>query len=394
MSRRDRLHLLFWLAAAALLRLARAPARWDELALAYAAYTEPISRLLAEGPWARLPATWVGLHPPLHALMIAALDRISPAPALWIGLSALFSLGAVVAVGRSAGPVAAAALGTAPLQLAYAGEVNNYPLATLAVAGCLALSRSRWGALAAAVVLAGWSHVLAGLAGIGVLGWRLARPIVAGERPKLVAAVALGLLPVGVGALRRLGLDSTWGQGGLGDTEPFGLLSEAIHRAGWEAAPLLALALVGLRGPALAASLPLALGLIAALITGAAAPHQHPYLLLLGPPVAVALAEAASRRWIFVVVLALCGLRGARAGVEEIGVLTRLRADQAQHRGGMGVIDEAVRQERVQQRLDRPWRSALAGGARVAARRRQDRRLSSVVALEPLGGLVAASRGG
>ena len=336
---RARLHLAAWLGLAAALRLARAPARWDELALAYAAYTEPVSRLLERGELSRLPATWVGLHPPLHALLVGLLDRIAPAPALWIGLSALCSLGAVVALGRAYGPVAAAALGTAPLQLAYAGEVNNYPLATLAVAACLALARAGWGALAAAVVLAGWSHVLAGLAGLGVLAWRLARPVEAGERPRLIAAVALGLLPVGVGAVRRMALESTYGQAGLGDAGAVALAREALDAAGWAAAPLLALAVLGLRGPALAAALPLGLGLGAALITGAAAPHQHPYLLLLGPSLAVALATASRRREVLAAAVALCGLRGAVGGVEEIGTLMRLSADQARPRA----VDEALR---------------------------------------------------
>lgn len=334
-----RAQLVLWLGVSAALRLLRGPARWDEIALAYAAYAEPVSRLVEQGRWSGLPASWVGLHPPLHALALAILDRIAPAPALWIGLAALCSLGAVIAVGRAAGPVAAAALGTAPLQLAYAGEVNNYPLATLAVALCLAAARGPWVALAGAVALAGWSHVLAGLAGLGVLGWRLLNPLAPGERPRLVALVGLGLLPVGAGAVRRMGLESTWGQGGL---DPHALLEMGMGTlavAGWAALPLAALGLAGLRGPAFAAAIPLSLGLLAALVAGAAAAGQHPYLLLLGPPLAVGLAGAASRPWIRVGALALCVGRGALAGVEEIGALARLTEDQHQPRA----IDEALR---------------------------------------------------
>lgn len=339
--------LLAWAAAALLLRALRAPARWDEITLAYAAYGEPVARALGEGRLAQALATWVGLHPPLHAALLAGIDALWPAPGAWILLSVLASLGAALALGRAGGPVALAVLATAPLQLAYCGEVNNYPLAVLALALVLAAAEGPWSALAAAAILAGWSHVLAGLGGLGVVCRRLARPdLPRSERISLALAVGLGLLPVGAGALRRLGWESTWGQPPLEG----GLLSwigEAVARVGPEGLLIGGAALLGLRGAALAAALPLGIALGSALILGAASPAQFPYLLLLGPPLALGAARIAKRPWVKVAILLLCGLRGLRAGADELAQLSALVADMRAPRA----IDAALSRARPGDRL-------------------------------------------
>ncbi len=334
-----------------LLRLLRGPARWDEITLAYAAYLEPVHRALDAGELGQAVATWVGLHPPLHAALLYGVDRIWPAPALWIGLSLAASYGAVRALGRVGGAVAALALATSPLQLAYAAEVNNYPLAVFSLALVLALAEGPPLALGAAVALAGWSHVLAGLGGLGVLAWR-ARGLGRREAGAALGAALLGLLPVGAGALRRILWGSSWEQGGLDGSGALGWAEEAARRVGPEGVALGLVALIGLRGAALAATAPLALALLVAVAGGAAAAHQFPYLLLFGPPLALGLARAvelpwAGRPWVGRLVVALCLLRGARAGADEIAALQALARDQATTRG----VDLAWRESRPGDRI-------------------------------------------
>lgn len=328
------------------LRALRGPARWDEITLAYAAYIEPVSRAWSEGAVGQAVATWVGLHPPLHATLLTLLDAIWPAPAAWILLSLLASAGAALVFLRAGEPLAALVLATSPLQLAYAAEVNNYPLAVLALALCLVAARGPWSSLACAVVFAGWAHVLAGLGGLGVALWR-ARALARREALYLLGAVGLGLLPVGAGAARRLVWGSSWSQGGL---EGGGLAAwawEAAARVGPEGALIGLLALPGLRGPALAAALPLGLALGASLVLGAAAPHQFPYLLLFGPSLALAAGAASQRRWIAALILALCLVRGARVGAEELSTLAQLQADLSRPRA----VDAALQGARSGDRL-------------------------------------------
>ncbi len=94
------------------LRLPRAVLRWDEVALAYAAYAEPAVRALEEGDAVGLVASWVGLHPPLHAGLMALSELFVPVPALWLLFSVLASTAAVAAVCRVAGPLAGLVLST------------------------------------------------------------------------------------------------------------------------------------------------------------------------------------------------------------------------------------------------------------------------------------------
>ncbi len=296
------------------LRAAQALLRWDEVALAYAAYAEPVVDALAAGDARALVASWVGLHPPLYFALLGASELLAPRPVLWLLGSAALSAGAVLLVARSEGWLAGLVLATAPLQVLYAGEVNNYPLAVFAVALVLAAARASWGRLAAAAVFAGWTHVLAAFAGLGAVAWRLLRPRAAGERWRLALAVGLGLAPVGAGALRLARSPATFGQPAGDVLAWIGMVARSL---GPEGLFLGAIAVLGLRGRRLATWLPAALALAAALLLGAAAPHQRPYLLLLGPPAAAAVGWAVGRRpGVALLVVAACAVRAVRVGLD------------------------------------------------------------------------------
>lgn len=337
-----------WLAFGLLLRGARVISRWDELSLAYAAYQEPTAAALAEGRLHDAATLWVGLHPPLYSLLFGLSELLLPIPLLWLSASALLSLAAVamvgLAAGRAGGPIAAAVLATSPLQLADAAEVNNYPLATASMALVLLCARGPWLPLGLAAGLACWSHVLA-MAGAGaVVAWRLAQPQPRGERLRLLAASGLFALPVLAGMVARMERDGTFSQGGLQLVEWAGLLAGAVGPVGL----LLAVAvLIGLRGPALACWAGPALALGAALVTGAAAPHQRPYLDLLGPSAALAVATAVGlapegrwRRLAGAVVLLLCLGRGVVGLGEELQRLRDIRDDLGRERA----LDVALRE--------------------------------------------------
>ncbi|MCK6505980.1 hypothetical protein L6R53_21775 [Myxococcota bacterium] len=263
------------LALALALRLPRIPARWGATAWLYAAYPWETVQALRAG---QLPP-FTGLHPPLWPLLHAWSEQWAPIPLLWLSASALCSAAAAALVARH-GLAAGLLVATSPVALAYAAEVNDYPLAAALFALVLVLrpaaATGRWWPLALAGALAGWTHALAGL-GAGLvaltLPWRWSVRTLA-----TMGALALPLLP---GALDAVGTGTVQPPfkaalvaGDLSDR--FGLL--------W----LLALpaALLGARRspwlllPGL--GLPLALGLLVAL--GVAAPHQFPYLVLIGLP--------------------------------------------------------------------------------------------------------------
>lgn len=325
--------------AGGLLRAGRLPARWDEIALAYAAYTEPVVQAMRAGAWESAVGTWVGLHPPLYAALLGAVEAISTHPVVALALSALLSLAAVVAVGRVGGALAAAVLASAPIQMLYCAELNNYPLAAFAVAAVLAAAKAPWPWLALAAVAAGWSHLLAGAAGAAVLGWRLVISSTR-ERACLIGAVALGWAPLVAGVLRRISLETTWSQGGVGDGGPW--LRAAAEAVGPEGLALGLLAILGMRGPAGLAALGVGGALAASLVLGAAAPHQLPYLVLLGPPAALGVATAARHPGVKAAVVALCLLRAGRVALAEGRVLAELVADLERERA----VDAAIRESR------------------------------------------------
>jgi hypothetical protein len=324
------------------LRLPRAVLRWDEVALAYAAYAEPAVRALEAGDAVGLAASWVGLHPPLHAGLMALSELSVPVPALWLLFSVLASTAAVAAVCRVAGPVAGLVLATAPMQLAYAAEVNNYPLTVGAVGLLLLAARARWGWLVAAAALACQAHLLGAAAAGGVVLWRLLHPVDAAERPRLAAGAALVALPVVVGAARLLGQDTTFIQPAA---EPGAWLEAAGGALGAPGVALAVIGLFGLRGPALSAFLPAAGLLAASLLSNAAAPHQLPYLAILGVPLAAGVAGAVARAGgggpgvaVLVAVVAL-GL-GGKGAHDAFGAVSALLAAQAEPRG----VDRALAQ--------------------------------------------------
>ena len=169
--RSNSLALIAVLGVAAALRALRMHVRWDEITLAYAAYAEPLTTAMADGHPTALIGHWIGLHPPLWGVIHAAFELVAPLPWAWMGFSAACSVGAVWVVGRHAGWVAALVLATAPVHLLDGAEVNNYPMAALAMALLIATARGPWLGLAAAAVFAAWAHLLTSAAG-AVVVWR------------------------------------------------------------------------------------------------------------------------------------------------------------------------------------------------------------------------------
>ena len=330
-------------AGAFLLRIPRAVLRWDEVSLAYAAYAEPAVLAIEGASVSGAAAAWVGLHPPLHALLLGLSEVFLPIPALWLMGSVLASTIAVWAACRVAGPVGGLALATAPLQLAYAAEVNNYPLAVGSIGVLLVAGRARWGWLVAAVALASFSHLMGAAAAGGVVLWRLVRPLESGERPRLALGALLVALPVLVGALRLMGQDTTFIQP---EAEAGTWLSSAAEALGPVGLALAAVGLMGLRGPALAAFVPAALLLAISLSASAAAPHQLPYLALLGVPLAVGLPEGLrmlgrGARWAQVLALGAMLWSGAGEFARSGSGMAALASAQDEARGVDAAFDGA-----------------------------------------------------
>ena len=59
--------------------------------------------------------------------------------------------------------------------MSYAAELNNYPLGVAVVAGCVLASRANWRWAGLAAVAAAWTHVLAGMAALGLVLHRVVR---------------------------------------------------------------------------------------------------------------------------------------------------------------------------------------------------------------------------
>ncbi|MCB9795299.1 MAG: hypothetical protein H6741_21560 [Alphaproteobacteria bacterium] len=302
-----------WIAlllAAAGLRLLRAAARWDEVSWLYAAYPAPTVEALRAGRWAEALTGFIGLHPPAFNLLHAVQELIWPTPALWLLTSAAASLGAVALLRRW--PLAAALLASSPLQLAYAAEVNNYPLLALCVsAAWVARERvsagAHWGLLAAVGALSAWTHGLAGfVAGLAALS-------LADRRAwKVLGVMALASLPLLPGVLALAAQDSTYGQ-----PEPrLGLTAQdALQRLGGLGLLWLPAAALGARAaPGLALGLLGTLGFILTLHgLGVSAPHQLPYFLALSAPLAL-LVDRGARGWMRPALLGLALVQGLWVG--------------------------------------------------------------------------------
>lgn len=345
------LPLLAVVAAGLALRLVRAALRWDEIALAYAAYQQPWVDAAAAGDLLGVLTTYTGLHPPLYSLLFGLTAHT---PAAWLLLSALLSAGAVALVGRTYGTPAAAVLAADPLQLAYAAEVNNYPLLVFVAALCLtgrsmasqaatsetaasASDPGRWSGvvgvalLGVAGVLAGWTHLLGGVFG-GLCALTLLR-----RQPKDAALVlgimALGCAPIVWRALSLTGQEGTFGQLGL----DWAALGHGLWvKVGWWAlaAPV---ALVGFRERPAEAVIFVgsALAILGMVALGVAAVHQQPYWLLLGPPAAALLGAVPAAGW----VAALLGLAVWAPGERER--VQQVRRDLERPRAIDFVLEEA-----------------------------------------------------
>ena len=159
-------------ALAAVLTLTRLPFRWNQIALAYAAYFREYRHIIEVDGWPAAFTTFVGIHPPAYSLLF--LSMMESAPLTWFLVSGAFSVAAVICVfltGRTRSedlflPVTAGLLlATSPHRLAYALEPNNYPLLLLVTAAaCLVFARwvrggSPW-PLLAVTVLGLWTHAL------------------------------------------------------------------------------------------------------------------------------------------------------------------------------------------------------------------------------------------
>ncbi len=303
---------------AALLRVLRAVQRWDEIALAYVAYWQAFADAIARGEPLTALVTFSGLHPPGYALLWAWVDVLSGhRPLAWLLLSVFFSTAAVWMVGRLAGAAAAALLAMDPFQLAYCAEINNYPMLVFAVALCLvARQRCRregiYWPLVAAGALAGWTHLLGGLfAGLCLFTLRTWR-----HRGLGLVALAVAVSPVLWVAWGLAGQEGTFGQSGQALASVWdGLWTKSgpwlllLVPAAWASRRRLDLALV-------------LFGTVAAIgaltVLGVAAPHQQPYWVVVGPPLAVVLgAYLPGVAWLG----ALSGLWGLPGEVERLGAL-------------------------------------------------------------------------
>ena len=340
----------FWgvIGLALLLRGLRFVNRWDEVALAYSAYAAPSGEALASGRWGDALSSWVGLHPPTHALLLAVIDLIWPSVGVWMALSIAFSLATVVVVGRAGGPLAALVVATAPFLVQDAAEINNYPLAALGIALLAVWQRASWPWFLLGVAAAGWGHVLGLATAGGVTVWRLWRPVEPSERWRVAFGAALIAAPLVAGALRLAGQSSTFSQP---DFEWSPWLEMVLQRGGGALGPMVMAALVGVCWTPRAPRVPLLVlssvfGL--ALVMGVAAPHQRPYLGLFVPLVALAvgaLAQSVSqwRPRVGRVVGALIGLgllvQGVSVGSSEWRTANAIRADLER----MRAVDEALR---------------------------------------------------
>lgn len=284
---RTRYVVLFAVSAWALMvRIPRFIVRWDEVAIAYAAYLAPTGQLVSEGRLGDAVSTWVGLHPPLYAILVALADLVWPAPAMWMGLSLACSVAAVAVVTWYKGVFAGLALASSTIHALDAAEVNNYSLASLGIAMVVAFPReyTPWRIFAAG--LACWGHVLAAVVA-GVVTLHSVFDGRQAERRTLLLGSTLAALPVVVGTLRLMGADSTYEQPAI-DWSSWGTM--VAEHIGPFSIPLVFVGVLGFwKAPGRAGYALLALGgaYLVALYLGVAAPHQRPYLGLFAPLSAV-----------------------------------------------------------------------------------------------------------
>ena len=336
--RSNSLALIAVLVLAAALRVLRMIVRWDEITLAYAAYAEPIVQAIAGFHPSALLGSWIGLHPPLWGVIHGALEWVAPLPFLWMGFSVACSTCAVFVVGRVGGWVPALVLATAPVHLLDAAELNNYPLASLAVAALVVCAEGGWLQLALAAIFAGWAHLLTGVGAVGLVLWRSIR-LRGPSRLALLSVVVAGLMPIAGGAFRLMGQGSTWAQPEVPTLRWLGFVADTVGPEGWFLVPFV---LLGLRGSTRALWVCLVGTLVVAVGLDAAASHQRPYLGLIAPVAAMAVAHTLRRyprlTW---VVVGLCLVRGGRFAADDLGRVSAIISDQERSRGIDLVLSQA-----------------------------------------------------
>jgi hypothetical protein len=221
-----------------------------------------------------------------------------------------------------------------------AAEVNNYPMASMALACVLLTARRHWSWFVLSVVFAGWAHLLAGVGAIGVVLWRLWTGAPS-ERGPIFAWVIIGMLPIVGGVLRLMGLGSTWSQPDVDLLTWLSMIAETVGIEGLVLAPLV---FWGLRGSVRAGWIVMGAALLFAVAMGAAAAHQRPYLGLFAPFAALALAQAIQRKaWIVYLAVPLCLCRGIRFGAQDMERVHQIQSDLQTERG----IDFALAKAQV-----------------------------------------------
>ena len=293
--------LIVIIIVAFLLRMLRAGLRWDEIALAYAAYQQPWVDAASSGDLGGVLSNFVGLHPPAYSAVFWIAESIWGAPLGLLIVSAALSTTAVYFVGRVGGAAAAAILAVDPLQLAYSGEVNNYPMLMAVIAAIfwareVAAEEGKYGWLLAISIVAAWTHMLGGVvAGLAILS------LFTLDRKS--SLVCLGLLALSVAplvpALVSLGAaEGTYGQSGL----DIGLVcSTLFDKIGWWWLIIIP-ALIGVRHAWWVAFIGAGTTVTIAIMLyfGVAAPHQAPYWLALSAPVAILVSKEKVRLSYFV----------------------------------------------------------------------------------------------
>ncbi len=282
----SRRHLFGVFALALTLRLLRAAVRWDEVALAYAAYAEPALRAWENGRPQDLFSAWIGLHPPLYAALLATELHLFPIPLLWLLSSVLPGAIASTCLAHRYGLPAGLFFATWAPALLQAAELDNYPLAGAALALLLSSRPFPRSAFLLAFSLTIWSHVLLILPAWALLlhrAWAETR-----DRIPLLAGGVLVSLPLAAGILLRTTRPGTFSQQGF---SPIEWSTDLLDRLGPGGALLVGLAGLGLlRRPRDLASHSAALlggSWLVALVANIAAPHQFQYLALLSAPFAI-----------------------------------------------------------------------------------------------------------
>jgi len=242
---------------AIVLQACRLPFRWNQITFAYGAYYGEYLWSVELRGWATAFTTFVGIHPPAYSLLAAALIKLGASPALWHGISGLFSVAAVPTMGAAmarglgvplvsrssvavGGTVVAGTflMASSPHRNAYGLEVNNYPLLVLVT--CLQMLAFAWFAgpvgrekqpggsaspqrkhtvlLTLATALCLWTHALAAAL---PLAQGLSLAAVGSRRQRLAFVGALGgvfvlclpLLPAVLGAAGGdpINLEAGWG---------------------------------------------------------------------------------------------------------------------------------------------------------------------------------------